>query len=80
MEIPMARQIAVGLIVIVLLAPALSHGARFVALGQAAGAANANSTVWGVSADGTVVTGTIGGEQGAFRWTQHSGMVVLGDA
>ena len=39
------------------------------------------SLAWGVSADGSVITGTARMENGceAFRWTQTDGMVTLGD-
>ena len=57
-------------------------GARFVPLGAPIGTINAVSSMYDLSADGSIVVGLFqdGPKQGAFRWTQATGMTALGDS
>jgi len=70
----MARLLFV--VVLIALFTTAAEGARFVPLGQLAG--SSNSQAQDISADGTIVVGTHSGSK-AFRWTQATGIVYLGD-
>ena len=57
-----------------------SEAARFINLGDLGGQVGSSSTARDISADGSVVVGSVGplGAQQAFRWTEQTGMAGLG--